>query len=201
MSYKFLRNGTSGCAKESNCKYTHPKMCRASLATGNCMRRNCQYYHKSGTNMKTENKLNPFHRESCCNRATPLMDLNLPTHNYPQTTTASIKPLTQHLAASQHLPSYIVYSYQAPTDPQLLSGRPIPQQSNNPTSTQSSAVFSTNECAKAANDRNAPITKLTDYDYEPCIATDNPPIKTVVILLQFHLLKCFLSHYKDTIEV
>ena len=143
MCYKFLRNGTSSCTKGSNCNYTHPKMCRASLATGNCMRRNCHYYHKSGINrpiMKAENKLNPSHRASYSNRETPLMDLNLPTHNHPQTTTASIKPLTQHLAASQHWPSYISHSYQAPAAPQPPSC-PIPQQSPNTTSTKSTAVF------------------------------------------------------------
>ena len=67
MCYKFLHNGTSRCANGSNCSYTHPKMCRASLATGNCMRENCHYYHKSGINrpiVKTENKLNPSHRAS-----------------------------------------------------------------------------------------------------------------------------------------
>ena len=82
MCYKFLRNGSSSCCtKGSNSNYTHPKMCQASLATGYCMRRNCRYYHKSGTNrptMKTENMLNPSHRVSYSNRATPLMDLNLP---------------------------------------------------------------------------------------------------------------------------
>ena len=177
MCYKFLRNGTSRCAKGSNCNYTHPKMCRASLATGKCMRRNCHYYHKSGTNIpivKTENKHNPSHRASYYNRATPLMDLNLPTHNHPQTTTTSIKPLTQHLAVSQHLPSYISHSYQPLAVPQPPSMRPIPQQSPNPTSTQSPDVFKANECAKADNDRNAPSTKPTDYDYEPDMATDNP---------------------------
>ena len=90
--------------------------------------------------MKAENKLNPSHRASYSNRATPLMDLNLPTHNHPQTTTASIKPLTQHLAASQHWPSYISHSYQAPAAPQPPSC-PIPQQSPNTTSTKSTAVF------------------------------------------------------------
>ena len=143
MCYKFLRNGTSSCTKGSNCNYTHPKMCRASLATGNCMRKNCHYYHKSGINrpiMKAENKLNPSHRVSYSNRATPRMDLNLPIHNHPQTTTASIKPLTQHLAASQHWPSYISHSYQAPAAPQPPSC-PIPQQSPNTTSTKSTAVF------------------------------------------------------------
>ena len=89
--------------------YTHHKMCRASLATGNC-----HYYHKSGTNrpiVKTENKLNPSHRASYSNRATPLMDRNHPTHNHPQTTTASIRHLTQHW------PSYISHSYKAPAAP------------------------------------------------------------------------------------
>ena len=209
MCYKFLRSGTSRCAKGSNCNYTHPKMCRASLATGNCMRRNCHYYHKSGTNrliVKTENKLNPSHRASYSNRATPLMDINLPTHNRPQTTTASIKPLTQHLAASQHWPSYISHSYQAPAAPQPPSVRPIPQQSTNPTSTQSPAVFRANEFAKAANDRNAPSTKPTDYDYEPGMATDTPPPPHKdrghpTQYVQFHLLKCLLSLYKDKILV
>ena len=90
--------------------------------------------------MKTENKLNPSHRASYSNRATPLMDLNLPTHNHPHTTTASIKTLTQHLAASQHWPSYISHSYQAPAAPQPPSC-PIPQQSPNTTSTKVNCCF------------------------------------------------------------
>ena len=132
--------------------------------------------------MKTENKLNPSHRASYSNRATPLMDLNLQTHNHPQTTTASIKPLTQHLAASQHWPSYISHSYQAPAAPQPPSCH-IPN--NLPIQLPISQLlffFSANECTKAANDRNAPSTKPIDYDYEPGMATDNPPIKTVVTL-------------------
>ena len=140
MCYNFLRNGTSRCAKGSNCNYTHPKICQASMATG----KNCHYYHKSGINIPivmTENKLNPSHRALYSNRATLLMDLNLPTHNHLQTTTSSIKPLTQHMAASQHWPSYISHSYQASAAPQPPSVRPIPQQSPNTTSTQSPAVF------------------------------------------------------------
>ena len=99
---------------------------------------------KSGINrpiVKAANKLNPSHRASYSNRATPLMDLNLPTHNHPQSTTASIKPVTQHMAASQHWPSYISYYYQAPAAPQPPFVCPIPQQSPNTTSTQSPAVL------------------------------------------------------------
>ena len=175
MPLIILRCATSSCVMD---QATVQREVTAITPTPRCAEPPWHYYHKSRTNrpiMKTENKLNPSHRATYSNRATPLMDLNLPTHNHPQTTTASIKPLTHHF------PSYIAHSYQAPTAPQPPSVSPIPQQSTNPT--QSTAVFLEQMNAlKQANVRNAPSTKPTDYDYQPGIATNYPSINTVVTL-------------------
>ena len=134
-----LRCSTSSCVMELAAVQLHPPQDVPSLPGYRKL-----YVKKmpllSGINrpiVEAENKLNPSHRASYSNRATPLMDLNLPTHNHPQTTTAPIKPLIQHLAASQHWPSYISHSYQAPAAPQPPSVSPIPQQSPNTTATQS----------------------------------------------------------------
>ena len=128
---KFDMRGHCQYGKQGQaCAFAHPPMCYKFLrnATSCCAKgSNCNY----------------------SNRATPLMDLNLPAHNHPQTTTASIKPLIQHLATSQHWPSNISHSYQVLAGPQPPSGHPIPQQSLNTTSTQSPAVFRANECSKA----------------------------------------------------
>ena len=48
MCFKFLRYGTRGCNK-LDCTYSHPKMCKTALTTGRCDRKNCFYYHKTGT--------------------------------------------------------------------------------------------------------------------------------------------------------
>ena len=52
---------------------------------------NCHYYHKSETSraiLKTADKLSPSHHVSYPNRATPLMDVNIPPYNAPQANTA-----------------------------------------------------------------------------------------------------------------
>ena len=48
MCFKFLHYGTRGCYK-LDCTYSHPKMCKTALTTGRCDRKNCFYYHKTGT--------------------------------------------------------------------------------------------------------------------------------------------------------
>ena len=41
--------GKKGCNKGASCQYAHPKLCRASLTSKRCDRRNFYYYHVAGT--------------------------------------------------------------------------------------------------------------------------------------------------------
>ena len=49
MCFRFIRQGKKGCNKGASCQYAHPKLCRASLTSKRCDRRNCYYYHVAGT--------------------------------------------------------------------------------------------------------------------------------------------------------
>ena len=87
MCFKFLRNGARGCNK-LDCTYAHPKMCRMALTTGRCDRKNCFYYHKTGTIRPVPNNPN-----SGTTRPTiPLMELNIPP--YPSRSHKVSPPLT-----------------------------------------------------------------------------------------------------------
>ena len=75
MCFNFLRYGTWGCNK-LDCTYSHPRMCKTALTTGRCNRKNCLYYHKTGTIRQIPHK--PTSGQS---RSTvPLMELNLPPY-------------------------------------------------------------------------------------------------------------------------
>ena len=172
MCYKFLRNGTSRCAKGSNFNYTHHKMCRVSLSTGNCMRRNCHYYHKSGTNLpivKTEIKLNPSHCASYSNSNST--DGHKSSNPQPSPDNNSLHKASY--STSGHFSALVILYI--PLLPGSSSSPTTICSSYTPTISQSNlhlvicCFFRANECAKAANDRNAPCTKPTDYDYEPGI--------------------------------
>ena len=59
----------------------------AVIPSPRCVEHTCHYYHKLGTNipiLNTAIKLNSSHYASYSNRATPLMDLNFPTHTLPR---------------------------------------------------------------------------------------------------------------------
>ena len=75
MCFKFLRNGARGCNK-LDCTYAHPKMCRIALTTGRCARKNCFYYHKTGTVRPVPSKSTQRPPKPTI----PLMELNIPPH-------------------------------------------------------------------------------------------------------------------------
>ena len=101
---------------------------------------------------------------------------------------------------------YISHSYQAPTAPQPPYVRPIPQQSPNPTSTQSPAVSEQMNALKQLmtemhQEQNQLI--MTMSQAWPLI-TPPPPNKDrchPTPYVQFHLLKGLSSLYKDKLEV
>ena len=94
MCFKFLRYGTRGCNK-LDCTYTHPKMCKTALTTNRCDRKNCLYYHKTGTIRPIPHK--PTSGQS---RPTiPLMELNL--HPY-QNNKRPLHPSLNHKASPPH---------------------------------------------------------------------------------------------------
>ena len=89
MCFKYIKRGPKGCAKGTSCKFAHPKLCRASLVSGKCNRKRCYFYHV--TNSKTtENSRSSHERVSNSNRATPLMNLNIPPYNPHLATTISL---------------------------------------------------------------------------------------------------------------
>ena len=110
MCFKYIKRGSKGCGKGTACKFAHPKLCRTSLVSGKCNR--CYFYHV--TNSKTtENSRSSHERVSNSNRATPLMNLNIPPYNPHQAKTASLNPThIQHLTQSQYMPSYMAHPYQ-----------------------------------------------------------------------------------------
>ena len=68
MCFRFIRQGNKGCNKDAPCQDAHPKLCRASLTSKRCDRRNCYYYHIAGTlRPLTENELvrPPPHLKAC----------------------------------------------------------------------------------------------------------------------------------------
>ena len=83
MCFKFLSYGTRGC-KKLDCTYSYPKMCKTAITTGRRDRKNCFYYHKTGTIGPSSGKLTSGQSKSTI----PLMALNLPLcqnkrHSYP----------------------------------------------------------------------------------------------------------------------
>ena len=49
MCFRFIQSCNKGCNKGSSCQYAHPKLCKASVTSKRCDRRNCYYYHIAGT--------------------------------------------------------------------------------------------------------------------------------------------------------
>ena len=111
MCFKFLRYGTRGCNK-LDCTYSHPKMCKTALTTGRCDRKNCFYYHKTGTIRPIAHKPNSGQSSP----TVPLMELNLPPYQNnkrppypslnhkarrPHTTTPPIPPEKIELVSSR----------------------------------------------------------------------------------------------------
>ena len=45
----FILKGDDGCDKGENCRYTHPKLCVKSLQNKSCPRKNCHFYHVTGS--------------------------------------------------------------------------------------------------------------------------------------------------------
>ena len=91
MCFKFLRYGTRGCNK-LDCTYSHPKMCKM---TGRSNRKNCFYYHKTGTIRPI-----PHKPTSCQSRSTvPLMELNFPPY---QNNKCPPYPSVNHKASPPH---------------------------------------------------------------------------------------------------
>ena len=140
MCFKYIKRGPKGCAKGTSCKFAHPKLCRASLVSGKCNRKRCYFYHV--TNSKTtENSRSSHERVSNSNRATPLMNLNIPPYNPHQANSASLNPThIQHQTQSQYMPSYMAHPYQT-TTPHIRPERPLPQQKDNAETPTQPPVF------------------------------------------------------------
>ena len=94
MCFKFLRYGTRWCNK-LDCTYSHPKMCKTALATGRCDRKNCFYYHKTGTIRPIAHKPNSGQSSP----TVPLMELNLPPY---QNNKRPPYPSLNHKASRPH---------------------------------------------------------------------------------------------------
>ena len=118
MCYKYLHNGSSRYSKEGQCEYMHPKMCQASIFTGNACREivtitiNRELTDQSQRQQKSPGSLinilpTPIEQS-------PLMDLNLPPYNHPQASRASKKTTcTHHILCTVHwtLNKYYYYYY------------------------------------------------------------------------------------------
>ena len=94
MCFKVLRYGTRGCNK-LDCTYSHPKMFKTTLTTGRCDRKNCFYYHKTGTIRPIPHK--PTSGQS--RYTIPLVKLNL--HPY-QNIKRPPYPALNHKASPPH---------------------------------------------------------------------------------------------------
>jgi len=46
---KFILKGVAGCTLGSECEFAHPKLCERSLKNNTCPRKNCFYYHVTGS--------------------------------------------------------------------------------------------------------------------------------------------------------
>ena len=47
--FRFLKSGTRGCDKGSNCNFYHPPLCSSTKAGRPCERENCRFLHPRGT--------------------------------------------------------------------------------------------------------------------------------------------------------
>ena len=94
MCFKFIGKGDSGCSKGSDCKFVHPKLCRSSLLTNKCERRNCHFYHVTGSSRP--NIVSPTlgpHVLPLTAQPTPLMQMKVhPPPPYIPTPAAPFKP-------------------------------------------------------------------------------------------------------------
>ena len=82
MCFCFIRSGNKGCNKGSSCQYAHLKLCRVSLTSKRCDRRNCYYYHVAGTSRPLTDISVPAHRQLNSKR-TPLMQIDVPYQQNP----------------------------------------------------------------------------------------------------------------------
>ena len=75
MCFRFIRQGKKGCNKAASCQYAHPKLCRASLTSKRCDRRNCYYYHVAGTLRPLTDVVPP--QKQVSSRPIPLMQMEV----------------------------------------------------------------------------------------------------------------------------
>ena len=85
MCFCFIRQSKKGCNKGASRQYAHPKLCRASLTSKRCDRRNCYYYHVAGT-IRLLTDIVPLQKQ-VSSQPTPLMQMEItpPSHPLPYT--------------------------------------------------------------------------------------------------------------------
>ena len=72
---KAVYHHVRGCNKGASCQYAHPKLCRASLTSKRCDRRNCYYYHVAGTLRPLTDIVPP--KKQVSSRPIPLMQMEV----------------------------------------------------------------------------------------------------------------------------
>ena len=101
------------------CQYAHPKLCKASLTSKICDRRNCYYYHVAGTSRPLtdnftcyNNESIPIHRQFN-SKPIPLMQMDVPFLHNPIST---LPQKVSHLPPKTHVPTPQVSIPQVPVN-------------------------------------------------------------------------------------
>ena len=102
----FILKGDDGCDKGENCRYTHPKLCVKSLQDKSCPRKNCHFYHVTGSVRPNRPKTTKAVSHDSANNTVPKnsqhspADQNLHLHKQP------VQPVqTSEVNTSKHAPS------------------------------------------------------------------------------------------------